>query len=112
MRTCLQSPARLKQTRDRLGLTQEQIAHLVGISFSTYNRWEKRLGSRGMPGHLLIAFSVASRRAGIAADVAAWLFSGPSPFVIYKLLAEVFEPDAEAGQRAILAELLRDRDAS
>ena len=31
----------IKETRQKLGLTQEDFAHLIGVSFSTVNRWEQ-----------------------------------------------------------------------
>ena len=33
-------PALVKSLRQRLGLTQEQFAHAVGVTFSTVNQWE------------------------------------------------------------------------
>lgn len=33
-------PALVKGLRERLGLTQEQFAHKVGVTFSTVNQWE------------------------------------------------------------------------
>jgi putative transcriptional regulator len=33
-------PALVKTLRQRLGLTQEQFAHEVGVTFSTVNQWE------------------------------------------------------------------------
>lgn len=30
----------LKQVRKRLGLSQEQLAQALGVSFATVNRWE------------------------------------------------------------------------
>ena len=35
------TPAVLAGTRGRLGMTQEQLAHEMGVSFCTVNRWEK-----------------------------------------------------------------------
>ena len=32
--------ARLRQLRAERGLSQEQLAHLLGVSFATVNRWE------------------------------------------------------------------------
>ena len=32
--------ARLRQLRAQRGLSQEQLAHLLGVSFATVNRWE------------------------------------------------------------------------
>lgn len=31
---------RVKETRKQLGLTQEELAHELGVSFATINRWE------------------------------------------------------------------------
>ena len=31
---------RVKALRDRMFLTQEDFAHLIGVTFSTVNRWE------------------------------------------------------------------------
>ena len=33
-------PKIVKQLRERLGLTQEQFAQKVGVTFSTVNHWE------------------------------------------------------------------------
>ena len=33
-------PALIKELRARLGLTQEQFAQKVGVTYSTVNRWE------------------------------------------------------------------------
>jgi transcriptional regulator with XRE-family HTH domain len=36
----LHIPTFVKSLRKRLGLTQEQFAHAVGVTFSTVNQWE------------------------------------------------------------------------
>lgn len=33
----------IKEIRKRLGLTQEALAHVLGVSFQTINRWERGL---------------------------------------------------------------------
>lgn len=33
----------IKEIRDKLGLTQEALAHILGVSFQTINRWERGL---------------------------------------------------------------------
>jgi putative transcriptional regulator len=33
-------PALIKELRERLGLTQEQFAQKVGVTYSTVNHWE------------------------------------------------------------------------
>ena len=35
-------PERIKRIRARLGLTQTQLAELLGVSFATVNRWENQ----------------------------------------------------------------------
>ena len=33
-------PALIKEVRRQLGLSQEELAHELGVSFTTINRWE------------------------------------------------------------------------
>lgn len=33
-------PETLKESRRQLGLSQEELAHALGVSFATVNRWE------------------------------------------------------------------------
>jgi putative transcriptional regulator len=33
-------PALVKEVRRKLGLSQEELAHGLGVSFATINRWE------------------------------------------------------------------------
>ncbi|WP_275096996.1 helix-turn-helix domain-containing protein [Sedimenticola hydrogenitrophicus] len=33
-------PMRVKEVRRQLGLSQEELAHALGVSFATVNRWE------------------------------------------------------------------------
>jgi DNA-binding transcriptional regulator YiaG len=33
-------PERVKDVRHQLGLSQEELAHALGVSFATVNRWE------------------------------------------------------------------------
>ncbi|MBK8233001.1 MAG: helix-turn-helix transcriptional regulator [Candidatus Eisenbacteria bacterium] len=35
------SAERVRRLRDSMSLTQEQLAHLLGVTFSTVNRWER-----------------------------------------------------------------------
>lgn len=35
-------PETVKNVRATLGLSQEELAHELGVSFSTINRWENR----------------------------------------------------------------------
>ncbi len=38
----LDYPERIKRLRGRLALTQVQLAELLGVAFTTVNRWENR----------------------------------------------------------------------
>ena len=44
-------PERIKEIRASLGLTQEEFARQVGVSFSTVSRWEN---GRGSPSRLAL----------------------------------------------------------
>ncbi len=33
-------PKQVKEVRRQLGLSQEELAHALGVSFATVNRWE------------------------------------------------------------------------
>jgi len=33
-------PVQVKEVRRQLGLSQEELAHALGVSFATVNRWE------------------------------------------------------------------------
>jgi len=42
-------PKIVKKLRIELGLTQEQFAAKIGVTFSTVNRWENRRGTLNIP---------------------------------------------------------------
>jgi len=63
-----ETASRLRALRARLGLSQEQLARRLGVSFATVNRWESgrtRLSPR-------TALAIADLEAGLARD-------GPAP---------------------------------
>ena len=35
------TPTEIKKIREKLGVTQEALSHLIGVSFQTVNRWER-----------------------------------------------------------------------
>ncbi|MGA9767917.1 MAG: helix-turn-helix transcriptional regulator [Blastocatellia bacterium] len=43
----------LKQRREELGMTQEQLAKALGVNIMTISRWER--GVRSIPPHLSLA---------------------------------------------------------
>ena len=60
--------ARLRQLRAQRGLSQEQLAHLLGVSFATVNRWET--GRTQMSARARQALADFEARGG---------FAGPAP---------------------------------
>src|SRR5215510_6831572 len=59
-------PAMLTAIRGRLGLTQEQLAERLGVSFATVNRWEG--GSNAPQKTALAAILKMASDAGIGED--------------------------------------------
>ncbi len=39
--TELDNPSLLKEIRRKLGLSQEKLAHRIGVSFTSVNHWER-----------------------------------------------------------------------
>jgi len=79
--------ALVKRLRKRLGLTQEQFAHKLGVTFSTVNQWENRRRqpqpflrkhllemeaslAAGVTGHLTKAGALAFKRRWAAVNAA------------------------------------------
>lgn len=58
-------PAQVKEVRRQLGLSQEELAHALGVSFATVNRWEN---GKTVPSKLAIrqftAFCTTNTRSG------------------------------------------------
>ena len=68
--------ARLRQLRAQRGLSQEQLAHLLGVSFATVNRWETgRTQMSARARQALADFEARDVFAGPVADLAV----APSP---------------------------------
>ncbi|MFH0781690.1 MAG: helix-turn-helix domain-containing protein [Pseudomonadota bacterium] len=44
-------PEQIKEIRRQLGLSQEELAHALGVSFATVNRWEN---GKTMPSKLAL----------------------------------------------------------
>jgi transcriptional regulator with XRE-family HTH domain len=50
----------LRQRREALGLTQEQLAEILGVDIVTISRWER--GTRSIPPHLPLALEAIDRQ--------------------------------------------------
>jgi transcriptional regulator with XRE-family HTH domain len=81
---------RLRQLRARLGLSQEAMAQLLGVSFTTVNRWEsdRRVsGPRGVVLTFLLALeSAVQRDPNVREALRDWMARG-QPYVLQQVLA-------------------------
>jgi transcriptional regulator with XRE-family HTH domain len=89
---------RLRQLRARLGLSQEALAHLLGVSFTTVNRWEsdkRASGPRGVVLTFLNALEAAVQRdPTVRAALRDWTTRG-QPYVLQQVLALAYGAKAQ-----------------
>lgn len=52
-------PSRIRDLRQRLRLTQEDFAHMIGVTFSTVNRWEN---GKSQPNRIALRLLVGLER--------------------------------------------------
>lgn len=80
----------MRQLRTRLGLSQEALAQLLGVSFTTVNRWEadgQASGPRGVVLTFLRALEAALQRDSTVRDgLRDWMARG-QPYVLQRVLA-------------------------
>jgi transcriptional regulator with XRE-family HTH domain len=50
----------LKQKREALGMTQMELARVLGVDVSTVSRWER--GIRSIPAHLPLALETLGKK--------------------------------------------------
>lgn len=81
---------RLRQLRTRLGLTQEALAQLLGVSFTTVNRWEsdrRASGPRGVVLTFLHALEAALHHDPTLPEaLRVWMTRG-QPYVLQQVLS-------------------------
>ena len=87
--------SRVKEIREKLGLTQHQLAKLVGVTGMTVHRWEheQTRGPGGATAQMLLQFAKAADRRkanDMKKRIVDWLFIGGAMFVVYKLLESSF----------------------
>jgi transcriptional regulator with XRE-family HTH domain len=93
---------RLRRLRTRLGLSQEALARLLGVSFATVNRWESDKQASGPRGVVLVFLQALE--AGLDSDRALperlvdWTPHG-QPFVLQKVLALAYPTGSQARRR-------------
>jgi transcriptional regulator with XRE-family HTH domain len=78
-------PRKLSDIRHRLGLSQEQMARLLGVSFASVNRWEAGHSSPTGPTRDLYFALDAAIRAGSASDLILQAASGERGLFLYTL---------------------------
>jgi len=55
-------PSRLKEARQRLGISQRELARRLGVSLTTLSAWERRRKRVRFPTWLLVALDVLAPR--------------------------------------------------
>lgn len=98
------TPTRLRRLRTRLGLSQEALARLLGVSFATVNRWESDAATsepRGMVLVLLQALEAALRAEPTLPDrLRDWIPLGQA-HVMHNVLSLAYgQPKARKRRRA------------
>ncbi len=84
------TPDRIRSLRQRLGLTQERLANMLGVTWTTVNRWEAGSSSpTGMPARLLILLERAATSPKFQAVLNDPRASDPL-FLIHQLLSGVY----------------------
>jgi len=86
------TPIEIKQVRNDLGLSQEEFARALNVSYTTVNRWENgKAQPTGPVVQLLSAFKKASRKPDIMEIITQAALIGGTAFLLYKLLEAAFE---------------------
>lgn len=87
------TPDQVKRIRQELGLTQAQLAQLMGVHALTVSKWERGVGSpTPHQAALLDSFAKAAKKQpGIGETVAALLVGAGFAFALYHLLKAAFE---------------------
>jgi transcriptional regulator with XRE-family HTH domain len=82
------TPEAIQQFRKDRGLSQQQLASILGVDVATIARWET--GQANVAGTALVVLQtvITAAHTGLTADL--WLGSGNA---IYQLLRDVFDPE-------------------
>jgi len=87
----------VRRIRTSLGLTQEQLASLVGVHGLTVSKWERGLlQANPYQSALISSFeAAASRRPGIGTTVAGLLVGAGIGLALYEILRAAFDTAEE-----------------
>ncbi len=92
-------PERIRHLRKSLGLSQEKFAQLLGVSWTTVNRWEAgHSGPTGMAMRILMLLQGRSRDPDFKAALSDPRVHDPM-FILYRLLGQVYS-NSSAHQRS------------
>lgn len=91
----------LRRLRTRLGLSQEALARLLGVSFATVNRWESEAATSEPRGMILVVLQAL--QAGLRVDsdlperLKEWMPHG-QVYVLQKVLAVAYGKSGATGR--------------
>jgi putative transcriptional regulator len=84
------TPIRLRRLRKRLGISQEALARLLGVSFATVNRWESDATTSEPRGVVLVLLQAleegVQREPKLGERLTEWAVHG-QPYVMQQVLA-------------------------
>jgi transcriptional regulator with XRE-family HTH domain len=82
------TPQALQQFRKERGLSQQQLASMLGVGVTTISRWETGQANVTGTAAVVLQTVITATRTGLTAGL--WLGSGSA---IYQLLRDVFDPE-------------------
>jgi DNA-binding transcriptional regulator YiaG len=82
------TPEAIKQFRKERGLSQQQLASMLGVGVATVSRWETGQANVTGTAAVVLQTVITAARTGLTAGL--WLGSGNA---IYQLLRDVFDPE-------------------
>lgn len=82
------TPAAIQQFRKTRGLSQQELATILGVGVATISRWETGQASVTGTAAVVLQTVITASRTGLTTDL--WLGSGNA---IYQLLRDVFDPE-------------------
>jgi transcriptional regulator with XRE-family HTH domain len=82
------TPEAIQQFRKERGLSQQQLASMLGVGVTTISRWETGQAHVTGTAAVVLQTVITATRTGLTAGL--WLGSGNA---IYQLLRDVFDPE-------------------
>jgi transcriptional regulator with XRE-family HTH domain len=81
------TPEAIQQFRRERGLSQQELAAILGVGVATVSRWETGQASATGTAAIVLQTVITAAHTGLTPDL--WLGSGNA---IYQLLRDVFDP--------------------